>query len=313
MGTQECITQSIATAASLNFRRPALSDKPWMDELLSEANYMGCEHAFGAAYIWSYHYGTHVARFEDFLLVRGKRSFSFPAGRGDLTVALHVMKDFADAQSQPLVLHGVCGDMMPALEEAFPGYFEYRPQRDSFDYIYNAQDLSLLSGKKYHGKRNHISKFSREHEWQYEDITAENLNECLEVGQLWCREKSGVDCTVESDPEFCAIYRAFRHYFELEFKGGLIRVDGRVVAFTCGERLNQDTFVIHFEKTLPGFEGAYPVINNQFAAHNLSDYRYINREEDLGIEGLRKAKLSYKPEILLEKHLAVPKDAPIAL
>ena len=306
--TCECTKTMACTVTAPAFHRPELSDKPWVDALLSHSNYMGCEHAFGTAYIWTHAYHTHLARYEDFLLVCGKRSFSFPAGRGDVKEALHVLRDFSEACKRPFLIHGVTEEMMSILEDTFPDYFDYKPMRDSFDYIYLTEKLIHLSGKKYHGKRSHISKFSREHTWQYEDITKDNVSECLEVGRIWCKAKNAEDSMQENDAEYCALSRAMRRYFELGFKGGLIRVEGRVVAFTCGEHLNKDTFVIHFEKALPDFEGAYPVINNQFATHQLAGYRYVNREEDLGIEGLRKAKLSYRPEILLEKYLAVPKD-----
>lgn len=182
-----------------------------------------------------------------------------------------------------------------------PGRFDAEPSRDDFDYIYNAQDLIELSGRKYHGKRNHISKFTRAFpDWQYEHIDDSNTEECINASLEWCKQNG---CS-ENSPyrhELCAIHKALRERKSLGIIGGLIRIDGKVVALTLGERLNKDTFVTHFEKALGGFEEAYTLINREFAARSLGEYRYINREEDLGIEGLRKAKLSYKPAILLEK------------
>ena len=106
------------------------------------------------------------------------------------------------------------------------------------------------------------------------------------------------------DDETCAINMAFRSFEELKLSGGLLRVDGKPVAFTVGEEINPEVYLLHFEKALSGYEGLYAAINHEYAANHLENYRYINREEDLGIEGLRKAKLSYNPAILLEKYSA---------
>ena len=158
-----------------------------------------------------------------------------------------------------------------------------------------------LKGKKYSKKRNHISAFERENDWSFEMIDEKNLPDCIAMNAAWARENE------EKNPgsislEQQAIHRAFDHYFELDFSGGLIRVEGKPVAFTMGENLNAETYCVHFEKAYADVRGAYPMINREFAKHALSGYKYINREDDAGVAGLRKAKLSYYPTILLEKY-----------
>jgi hypothetical protein len=209
--------------------------------------------------------------------------------------------------ARPLILYGVYPEDIPLLEAACPGEFSYEPRRDTADYIYSRGDLANLAGKKYHGKRNHISRFVKENtNWTYEEISSNTMDECLEMGKRWTSKNN------QRDPEGLvqesrALRRNFAHYDDFGLRGGLLRVSGSMVAFTVGEPLNASTFCTHFEKAYASIPGAYQMINRCFAQHTLGEYEYINREEDLGNEGLRRAKLSYYPALLLEKYLAVEK------
>ncbi len=177
--------------------------------------------------------------------------------------------------------------------------------RDGFDYIYKSERLITLSGKKLHSKRNHISAFTKANEWQYEDITEQNIRDVLDCADRWYTENNHrLDKKMET--ERAAIDFILENRKQLRVSGGAIRVDGRMVAFTLGSPINDKVFDIHIEKALASFSTAYTVINREFAAHNLESYEYINREDDLGIEGLRKAKLSYHPDILLKKYVCIP-------
>lgn len=181
-------------------------------------------------------------------------------------------------------------------------YFIYEV-RDAAEYIYRQSDLANLSGKKYHSKRNHIAAFTRKFNWQYEELSENNKNDFLAASDMWYDinsekvnddtlvEREGIRYLVENMSKFCV-------------SGGLIRVDDKVVAITLGAPINENIFDVMFEKALPDYPGAYAVINNEFAKRIKNEF--INREEDLGIEGLRKAKLSYKPYMLLRKYIAVP-------
>ncbi|MEG1436658.1 MAG: phosphatidylglycerol lysyltransferase domain-containing protein, partial [Oscillospiraceae bacterium] len=161
-----------------------------------------------------------------------------------------------------------------------------------------------LPGKKFHSKRNHISNFEKTYDWSYEEINKENMQECIEMNRKWEAENKMRNPDGMNKEEL-AIIRAFDNFDELGFKGGLIRANGEVVAYTMGERLNDNTFCTHIEKAFADIRGAYPIINREFAKNTLTEYEFVNREEDMGIEGLRKAKLSYNPVYLVSKYRAV--------
>lgn len=226
--------------------------------------------------------------------------YTIPLGEGDLVNALDVMRQDAAQKGIPFALTGLTKDEVNRLEELLPGRFAYQEDRNAADYIYHSEDLIRLAGKKYHGKRNHISKFKRLYSWNYEELGKENMEECMALAREWCVQYG---CSEENglDKEACALRETFEHFDQLGFVGGMIRVEGKPVAFTIGEEINEEAFVVHFEKALSDYTGSYTIINREFAAYSLSGYRYINREEDLGLEGLRKAKLSYHPALLLER------------
>ena len=191
------------------------------------------------------------------------------------------------------------------LNELFPDRFEIIPTRSFFDYIYTSEDLCELKGRKYHAKRNHISYFKNNFNWNYERITPDNIKDCIEMNKKW---EAINDDSVGLDNELNAINRAFDKYFELGFTGGLIRRDGEVVAYTFGEPITDEVFCTHVEKAFSDVRGAYPIINQQFCENELMSYKYVNREDDTGDDGLRQAKLSYNPTILLKKFDAVLKE-----
>ena len=181
--------------------------------------------------------------------------------------------------------------------------------RDQADYVYESEKLATLAGKKLHGKRNHINKFQKLYpNWSYEPLNDENMEECFQMALKW-RNQNGCEEDPGKNAEMCVALNALRLYKELDQRGGVLRVDGQVVAFTIGEELCEDTFVVHIEKAFADIDGAYPMINQQFVQHECTGYQYVNREDDAGSEGLRKAKLSYRPAFLVEKGILTRKNA----
>ena len=181
--------------------------------------------------------------------------------------------------------------------------FNITPERDNFDYVYLAQDLINLSGRKFHGKKNHLNAFRKEYpNAKYLPITEEIIPMCREELNIWSETHKRAN---PDDPfigyEQAAIHEIFDHFDAFKLKGGAILINGKVVAFTFGERLNSDTAVIHVEKADSNIRGIYAAINQNFVEHEWSDMIYINREEDMGIEGLRRAKESYRPIKMIEK------------
>lgn len=292
----------LKVSQQLDFREPTPADAEWMTPLLSAEEHMGCEYAFATIFMWRKYYHTYVARADEFLFVKSqeeKHSYLPPIG-GRLEEGMALLSAYVHEKGHPLKLFGADSETVQRLETLYPGRFTFTPAPNDFDYLYRSEDLAELAGKKYHGKRNHISAFSARYDWQYEPITAENIPEVEEMAREWCRLKGNCqDKGLRS--ENCAIREALSVRQQLNLTGGLIRVDGRVVAFTFGSPINSTVFDVQVEKALPDYAGAYTVINREFVAHELRGYTYINRENDLGIEGLRRAKKSYYPAILLEK------------
>jgi hypothetical protein len=195
--------------------------------------------------------------------------------------------------------------MITEIEAAMPRQFDYKLNRSVSDYIYTSEKLIHLKGKKLQSKRNHINRFKRENDWKYYSLTGNPslVEECKNMLDRWMEVNRE-----EKDPSLvyddCATTLMLDHFDCLDLKGGLICVDGRIAAFSIGEPLTEDTFVVHVEKAFTSVHGAYTIINQQFIENEASGFRYVNREEDMGIENLCQAKMSYHPDILLEKYNA---------
>lgn len=299
----------------IDFRTPQPSDKAWVDALLAQADYRGCDYNFTNLFVWSRAYGQEIAQVDGFLVThlcgRMGCSYMYPAGSGDLAAAIDILAREADERRQPLRLVCLTTRQMEELDRLMPGRFAYEADRDGFDYLYDIDRLADLTGKKLHAKRNHINRFMDNNpSWVYEEITPQTLPECLEMDKEWYRRsmvREGAAEERDLGDEGIALRTAMDHYHALGLEGGLIRVYGEVVAFTMGDRLNSDTYDVHFEKAYGELQGAYAMINREFARWVRAKHpnvRYLNREDDMGVEGLRKAKESYYPDRMVEKYAA---------
>jgi hypothetical protein len=292
----------------IEFKDIEICDREWVDKHLRAADLRACEYSFANNFIWSKSVNLKIANVEDMYVLKSKMDktgFLFPVGTGDLKSCVVKIKEYCEQNDERLYLYALTEENKVKLEEIFPGEFEFEEKRDNFDYIYNTSDLINLTGKKYHAKRNHIHRF-KELDWTFEPITEDNIEECRLMNREWCAQN---DCGEDESKkmESCAVKRALDHFSELKLVGGALRVNGKIIAFTIGEPLSSDTFVVHIEKAFSEIQGAYPTINREFAEYAASSFQYINREDDVGSEGLRKAKLSYNPAILLPKYTAVLK------
>ena len=293
----------------ISFKKIGLEDREQIDQYLKKKTYRSCELVFPNIYLWSRKYPTDFAVVEDALVFRGysdegEPSVTFTAGEPEQAhKAMDAMVEWFRAQGKELRMHLVQEQEFALLEEWYPGRFQIAYSRDIADYVYETEKLTTLAGKKLHGKRNHINKFKEGNpDWVYEPIGEANVEECFQMALKW-REETGCEEDEEKRAEICVTLNALRLFRELNLKGGLLRTapGGEVIAFTIGEPLNADTFVVHIEKAFAEIQGAYPMINQQFVTHEAQDFQYVNREEDTGAEGLRKAKLSYHPAFLVEK------------
>jgi len=300
----------------LDFRQVSLSDRDWIEPLIRNSGELGCEYSFGNIFMWSDLYATKIAKAGNFLTAEERvhcLSFLYPVGSGsdeELVALLHQLYLYAKQEGCPFRLHRISDAGAARLERLMPVKFRLIPQRDDVDYLYRSEDLINLAGKKYHGKRNHIARFIEEYpDWSFEAITRDNADECLALTRNWLEQHGNNDPVLLIEQK--AIELGFAHFEQMGLVGGLLRCGGRVAAYTFGEPINERVFVTHVEKASVDFCNAYPMLNREFAARMLSGYELINREEDMGIEGLRKAKLSYHPHILYGKYVTVCKGAPL--
>lgn len=289
----------------LKFSAPTIEDAQWAKPIIAASGYIGSDASFANTFLWRNKYNTKICRFGDSLLkIYGDSEnvfYSMPLG-GDLRAAVDEI--IADAYSRgSLAIGGVTQQNKTFLEETYPDKFTFELDRDNCDYIYTQEELSTLAGRKLQKKRNHISKFTRLYpDFSVLPITAENMDDAISVAKEWCILHGTCSSSNGLDAELCAIKTAFADFDELGMFGAVLYIEGKPVAMTAASEINSQVCDVHFEKALD-FDGAYPMINREFAKL-LSRYTYLNREEDMGIEGLRKAKLSYYPQILLEKYVA---------
>lgn len=296
----------------IQWKRPELEDREQIHSYFTKYPSQSCERTFVNSYLWSRFYEVTFAIVEHTLVFRWEQeglSFTFPIGaEEDVKRALEVLKQHTIEMGVPFVLYNVTPEQFEQLSSWYPERFDIEYDRDSADYVYESEKLATLSGKKLHGKRNHINKFKATFEdWSYETLTKDNMEECFQMALKW-RTENDCEENHEKNAEMCVTLNSLRLLEELELVGGVLRVNGEVVAFTIGEPLSEEMFVVHIEKAFAEIQGAYPMINQQFVEHECQKYRYINREEDTGAEGLRKAKLSYRPAFLVEKGIVKERE-----
>lgn len=293
----------------IDFKKIELADKDLIQPYFDKYPGRSCERTFANIFLWSRRYPVSWTLVEGALVIKsqeeGSLSLAYPAGEpGQVKKAIDSLLAYSEEKQLPISFH-VTEEQFRQLDSFYPGEFEVEYDRDDADYVYEAEKLASLSGKKLHGKRNHINKFKKLYEdrWTYEPMSKDNIEDCFQMQFKWRAENDG-DEDQEKRDELCVLQNGLRLFDELDLIGGVLRVDGKVVAFTFGEALCSDTFVVHFEKALTEIEGAYTMINQQFVEHACMDYQYVNREEDTGLEGLRQAKMSYRPAFLVQKGLA---------
>ncbi|NLX83599.1 MAG: DUF2156 domain-containing protein [Clostridiales bacterium] len=277
------------------------------ERLLRHGHRGALEYNFTSNFIWREIYKLQFSQFQGNLIIMSNEeepTFIFPSGVQDVTPIVRAIYDHVSARKQKLVFNTLLEEDRVKLAAAFPGKFLIEPIRDAYDYLYEADRLITLTGKKLSAKRNHINRFKAMNtDWSYENITPDNIDEAHEMSLIWCKLAG---CTENADlfDESCAVEQAFNHFFDLGLTGGILRADGKIIAFAMGQPLNENTYLIHIEKAFHDIQGAYQLINQQFAEANCKDFQYINREDDAGDEGLRRAKLSYYPADLVVKYKA---------
>ena len=291
------------------FHRIGLADKTPYESILFSAPERGCEYSFVNKYLWgrqeiAFLHGC-VAFFSHFF---GKSVYSYPIGNGDKKAVIEAILEDSKERGLPVRITGITDRDREELEALFPNRFSFRVARDDWDYVYSIDALADLRGKKMQKKRNHFNRFQVSHpNYQVLPLDCKTAGLAKHMVNDWYQGR------VKSDPEGdyllenLALVKAFRYFDAAGLDGIVLMENNRVLAVTMGSRLSENTFDIHFEKAREDVDGAYNAVNAEFARYLRLKYpeiSFLNREDDMGLEGLRKAKLSYHPDHMVEKYWA---------
>ena len=291
----------------MTFHQLALSDREAMQAVTLPSGRRNCNYTFANLVGWQFWYYTEVCILENTVVLRytfdGQRAYMVCTSEA---LSLELIEALLDDSNGDLTLIGLEDSQVEQLSTLNSKLStNVEPLRDQYDYIYRRTDLATLHGRHLDAKRNHIHRFRAEHpDFEYRPLTTESFDECRRLTEIWQEEKNQNDNENENrnetiNAELRVMDTIFSNWDALGMIGGSIFVDGRMVAFTYGSAVTTDTFDVCVEKADRHVEGAFAIINQQFAEHLPEQYVYLNREEDMGIPGLRQAKLSYHPEILL--------------
>lgn len=292
----------------LKFKKTEIENIEIFKKYIGFSGELSCESAFVNLLVWQSAYNNMWAEEDGQLIIKSGKgensSYRLPFGN-DFIKGINLIREYSGEEYPDFWVQE--GKRLDNFKAHFGDKYIFEESRDAFDYIYLRSDLADLSGKKYHGKRNHISAFSKKHDWFYKPITPNNIEEVKLCAEKWYAENKGrEDKYLRTEKR--GVETILNNMELLGVKGGAIYADGGVVAFTLGSQISGEIFDIHIEKALSDYAEGYTVINREFA-RTLENYKYINREDDMGLEGLRKAKLSYKPAILLKKYSCRKREA----
>ncbi len=288
-----------------------MSDRAWIAPLLKAEDSLASMGCFGTMYLWGVAFAQQVARVGSRIVGcyqddEDNISFSFPFGKGPLTPAIQQMRRQAESYGCALTINGMTERQVQQLTAEYPTQFVITESRDNADYVYEVEKLANLKGKKLQNKRNHCNRFEKEHmDWRFEPMERRHFDDCRALLNEWEANHENGDEMQEA--ERLVIEQSFANFETLGLEGAVLYADGKLVAFTLGEMIGQHGFDTRLEKAEASVNGAYQMINREFARMLMErhpDLKYVNREEDMGHENLRKAKLSYHPDILLMKYSA---------
>ena len=286
----------------IDFHPVTVADKPLFEYYVLESEEQNCDLNFANIFCWSDTYHSEVGEAEGFLVIRfdngGAKSYMQPVGNGDKRAIWELLRQDAFDLRTPLRLYGLSAEWREFLGQNYPQEFAFDAPRALCDYIYRTDDLAQLQGRRYQPKRNHLNHFVARHDWRVEPLSRANIKDCIALNDKWL---SGREVGESELAEQCSLQRALDNLEELGLRGLVLYADGAPVAFSYGTPITRTTFCTHIEKYDAGVQGAATMINRLMAQSLEEEFEFINREDDLGLEGLRRAKLSYYPTILLDK------------
>ncbi|MBO7220788.1 MAG: DUF2156 domain-containing protein, partial [Alistipes sp.] len=272
----------------IEFHPVTVADKPLFEYYMLGAEEQNCDLNFANIFCWSTTYHSEVAEVEGFLIIRfdngGVKSYMQPVGYGDKRVVLELLREDAFALRTPLRLYGLSAEWRKFLEENYPSEFAFDAPRALCDYIYRTSDLAQLQGRRYQPKRNHLNHFVARYKWHAEPLSVGNIKDCIALYNKWL---SGRELGEAEFAEQQALYCAFENFDALGLRGLVLYAEGAPVAFSYGTPISRITFCTHIEKHDSSVDGAATMINRLMAKSLEEEFEFINREDDLGLEGLR--------------------------
>lgn len=292
------------------FKRLIIEDKNMLDEFINPYKFLSCEYSFTTLYIWreacdicfTVHKGALIIKKKDF---EGRYYFMQPLGysKENLKEIVEALMDYKTEHNMNYLFKDFDEDFMEEIKEIYGDVkgICIKEDRDNFDYLYEAEKLIKLSGKKLHGKKNHYNSFVKNYNYEVKDIKeVEVISDVIVAAEKWYKGNNDDNILLY---ELQGIKDVVKNMEIMDIKGIAVYVDGKIVAFSLGEKLNANLAVIHIEKGDMNYNGVYSFINKTFIDRCFSDVKIINREQDLGIDGLRKSKLSYHPLKLEKKYI----------
>ena len=295
----------------IEFQSIRPSDRAIFEQFAGQEQGRGCECTFANLYMWGEQSLAVYAEHLTLLSVFGRRIvYPFPFGEGEKRGVIEALMADARERGIPFCLSSITQASKQEIERLYPDYFVFTADEGSFDYVYDINDLADLPGKRYHAKRTHINRFKEAHpHYTVSPLLGQELFAVREMADAWYAARADAEDSFHGEKR--ALKRALDAYEELALEGLVLKDGNEVLAFTLGSRMSFDTFDVHFEKARADVQGAYPVINQAFASYirqKHPEITYLDREEDMGIEGLRRAKRSYYPHHMIEKFYARLKE-----
>jgi hypothetical protein len=287
------------------FKPIDIEDRELFQKIFWKYQPLTSEFTFTNLFMWRSYYQYEWSIHKEWLLILCNPLgwgyyFLQPVGPSPRTAVTYMLLEWLRSEKQQPEPCVERADERFAREFEAQKDFVIEPLRDHFDYVYLTRNLIQLAGRKYHGQKNRLNKFIREHEYSYESMTPDHIDMCVRVLKEWCNWR---DCQKSAllRAEFHAVNEALLHFHKLQIQGGVVFVDHQIEGFALGEMLNEKTAVVHIEKVDPKIPEMFVVVNQLFAEKQWSETHYINREQDLGKSGLRRAKESYHPIQLMKK------------
>lgn len=291
-----------------DFKSIELSDKNLFEKYLSAEKKLNSDASFANLYMWKNVVNLKYIILGDALIIAGgKESSCFLTPpylcKKDLDMVPYInsIHEFMLKENGFVCIRAVNERVKRQISQDLSDIYDIVEDRNNFEYVYDVNKLITLPGKNYHSKKNHINRFVRDYEYEYNSYSDKYFEECMQMQESWSNEKDFSDKYSLSESD--AIRRALENYKELNLSGCVIKIDGEIKAFSFGTKLNEDTALILIEKADHKYQGIYQLINRDFLRHSFYNYKFVNRQEDMGDEGLRHAKMTYHPVSFAKKYI----------